>query len=42
MKKNYTIKEKIIDKNIKEIININSILKNRNSLVKIKIIKKKN
>lgn len=40
MKENYTIKEKTIDKNIKEIININSILKNRNSLIKIKIIKK--
>ena len=40
MKENYKIKEKIIDKNIKEIININQILKNKNNLIKIKIINK--
>ncbi len=39
IKENYKIKEKIINKNIKEIININSILKNKNNLIKIKIIK---
>ena len=39
MKKNYKIKEKTIDKNVKEIININSILKNKNNLIKIKIVK---
>ena len=40
MREKYKIKEKIIDKNIKEIININSILKNKNNLIKIKIIKR--
>ena len=40
MREKYKIKEKIIDKNIKEIIKINSILKNKNNLIKIKIIKR--
>ena len=39
-KESYKIKEKIIDKNIKEIININAILKNKNNLIKKRIIKK--
>lgn len=36
---NYQLKEKIINKNIIEIININNILKRQNKLIKIKILK---
>ena len=36
---NYQLKEKIINKNIIEIININNILKRQNELIKIKILK---
>ena len=39
LKINYQLKEKIINKNIIEIININNILKRQNKLIKIKILK---
>ncbi len=40
LKKDYYLKEKIINKKIIKIININKILKNKNKLMKIKILKK--
>lgn len=39
LKIDYHLKEKIINKNMKQIININNILKNKNKFVKIKILK---
>ena len=36
---NYQLKEKILDRNIKKILNINKILKDKNKLIKIKIVK---
>ena len=36
---NYKLKEKILDRNIKKILNINKILKDKNKLIKIKIVK---
>lgn len=39
LKNKYPIKEKIIDNHIKQIININKILKNKNNLIKINILR---